>query len=160
MAEHFSIDRNIELSTIKYLEDNIDSSWSNVSVVKSFTQAYKESLPVVAINLQDVNTERREVGSTTLSNTYTINIHLFCANDGFRIDLAYFIRNLLKESWDYYSINHTSGTPEELTYTSTTNKIWVDRFNSDMKIDFGDDSDKYDKHRHFISITLRTSYDG
>jgi hypothetical protein len=157
-GEYFSISREVELSTLKYLEDSLEAAWTGLSVTKSFTQAYKATLPVVAINLQEVYTDRRELGATTLENEYLIMINIFATSDGQRIDLADFIMNKLKDSWVFYTIVHQSGASETLTYTNSNKRIWVHQFVSNSKIDFGEDVDKYDRFRHLISINVKTGY--
>jgi len=150
---YFSESRNVEISTFEYLKTQIDANWSNINTVKSFIQAYKTVLPVVCIRLTDIHTDRKEVGATTLRNSYTIVIDIFARSDGQRMDLAYFILDALKGVWTYNTYAQTSGAPSSLTATAT-DKLYVNYFNENTKLDFGEDIDKYDKYRHIISITV------
>lgn len=157
MSNHvFSESRNIELSTIYYIETNINIDWSGISVVKSFNQAYKNSLPIIAIYLNSINNDRKEIGSTTLVKNCIINIDIFCNSDGQRLDLANYIVDKLKDQFIYYSHSQTSGSPETLTRVADGNVIVTD-FISDNKLNFGGDSDVFDRHRHFISISAKKS---
>jgi hypothetical protein len=152
---YFTKTRNIELSTLYYLETEIATSWTGITIVKAFTNAYKSSLPVVCIRLYDVNNDRKEIGATTLRQFYDIYIDLFCSSDGQRIDLAHFIVDKLKDGWVYFTHEQTSGDPETLTRTAD-GRITVTRFNNDNKVDFGEEGvDAHDRFRHFLSITVR-----
>lgn len=156
MSNYFSEPRNVELSIIDYIETQVNSAWSGISTVKSFSQAYKTTRPVVCILLHDTDSIRREVGSTSLNNTYNILIHIFSTSDGQRIDLSNFILNQLKEGCVYYEFSQTSGSPGTLSKTAN-GRIHVTQFLSNQKIDFGDDSDEWDKFRSFISILVKKS---
>ena len=151
---YFRQSRNCELSCIYYLETEIAGAWTGVTVIKSFTNAYKSALPVVCIRLTDTTDARKEIGATTLLNDYTITIDIFAKSDGQRLDLADFIMDKLKEGCVYYIHSQTSGAPETLTRTAD-GRVHVNRFISNQKLDFGEDSDVYDLHRHLIQIQFR-----
>jgi hypothetical protein len=151
----FRESRNVELSLIYYLETNINSDWTGVTVVKSFTNAYKAALPVVAVRLTDTINNRREVGSTTLLNDYILTIDIFASSDGLRIDLSDYILDKLKDGCIYYEHSQTSGAPQTLTRTAGSKRLIVKRFISNQKLDFGEDVDNYDKFRHFVQVEIR-----
>ena len=152
---YFQTARCIELSTIDYLETQINANWSNITTVKSFTNAYKTALPVVCIRLLDTDSARRELGTTELLNDYTIGIDLFCSSDGQRIDLADFILDKLKDPWTYYDYHQTSGATETLTGIEN-GRIHVRRFIENNKLDFGEEgTDKYDLFRSVIIVQVR-----
>lgn len=152
---YFAQSRNVELSTIYYLETQIDANWSGISVVKSFTNAYKEALPVVSIRAIDLDPNPKEIGNTSLITGVSIAIDLFCTSDGQRLDLAYFITDKLKDPWVYYIHSQTSGAPETLSRTED-GKIRVEEWLNNNIIDFGTESaDKYDLHRHFILVRVK-----
>ena len=153
---YFRQSRNVELSTIYYLETEIAKDWTGITVVKSFTNAYKANLPVIAIYLSNINNDRREIGGTTLLSDYTINIDIFATSDGQRIDLADYITDKLKDCFTYYLHSQTSGNPESLT-RSADGTIFVTNYITSTKIDFAKNVDKYDLHRHFIQISVRKS---
>ena len=153
---YFSEARNVELSIIYFIETSVASDWDKVTVVKSFTNAYKAALPVIAIELSNVNTNRREVGSTTLLNDYIINIDIFATSNGQRIDLAHYISNKLKDGCVYYEHSQTSGDPETLTRIAN-GRVFVTDYLSNIKVNVGAEVDKYDKYRNFISISVRKS---
>lgn len=153
---YFRIGRNIELSTQAFLETQINANWSGITVVKGFSQAYKASLPVIAVRIISADHNRLELGDNTLLSNYKIGIDIFAKSEGQRIDLASFIIDTLKSSWDYKEYSQSSGNPELLT-SSTTGKILCVRFTEDNRLDFGEDVDTYDLHRHFISLDVRKS---
>ena len=150
----FSESRNIELSLIRHLETNINTDWTAITVTKSFNQAYKATLPVVAIELSNINNERKEIGATTLIKECIINIDIFATSSGLRIDLADYIVDKLKDQFTYYDHSQTSGSPETLTRVASGHIMVVD-FISDVKLNFGDQANVFDRFRHFISVAVR-----
>lgn len=154
MGVYFSKDRNVELSTIYYLEQQINANWSGVSIVKSFTKAYDKPLPVVCIQLSDVVRGRLEIGSTTFDNTYGITIDIFAKSDGQRLDLAAFIIDKLKGTWPYYEHSHPSGDNSTLERVEN-GKIQLLAVTDDRKVEVGPNPEQKDKFRHFISILVK-----
>jgi len=156
MDSYFRESRNIELSILYYVETSIAANWSNVTVVKRFLDAYKSSLPVIAINLSTTDNNYKEVGTTSLYNDYIISIDIFAKSDGQRLDLADFIMDKLKDGCTYYTHSQTSGSPETLTRVAG-GYIHVSRFSMNSRIDFGEEDgvDVYDRFRHFIEIAVR-----
>jgi hypothetical protein len=153
---YFRETRDCELSVIYYLETQITNDWSGVTVIKSFTDAYKGTLPIVCIRLTDTTNNRREVGSVTLLNDYTITVDIFATSDGQRLDLADYIMSKLNDGCVFYNHSQTSGTPTSLTRVAD-GRLYVHRFILNQALDFGEDADKYDRHRHLIQITFRKS---
>ncbi len=152
---YFQPARNVELSLHDYLKTQIDLSWSNVNTIKSFTQAYKTALPVVCVRLREFPPTPLEVGSTTLLYDYNIVIDIFANSEGQKNDLAYFIMDKMKDGCIYYEFSQTSGAPETLTKVAN-GRIHVKDYLSNTSLDFGEDSDKYDQHRFYISVNMRT----
>lgn len=147
----FSTMRNVELSTIFYIETQINGSWSDIEVTKSFTSVYNKTVPVICVQLTDIGSIRLEVGSTTLYNTYGFDIDIFAKHDGQRIDLAGFILDKLKDGWVYYTHTQTAGV---LNRTSA-GRIRVNTFIQNSKLTFGDIVENPDRFRHLISFDVR-----
>ena len=108
MASYFQQNRNVELSTLYYLETNLATDWSDVTVVKTFKQVYAKNinLPIVCLRLADTASKRLEIGSKTLDDIYLIIIDIFANSDGMRLDLAYYIKDKLKDGWVHYDHSH------------------------------------------------------
>jgi len=155
-GSYYRESRNVELSTLEYLETQIDASWTNVSVVKSFTSAYKEAMPVVAISLSDVSNKRREIGSLTFHNDYTMSIDIFGKSWGQTTDLADFVMAQINEGWVYNEYAQDSAVSTELSKTAN-GRVYVSRFLNNSKIEFGEDVDKYDKYRWNIEVQVKRS---
>jgi len=154
MVSYFRPTRNVELSTLYYLETCVASDWTGVTVVKKFTDAYKSALPVICANISNIYSDRKELGATTLLNDYTLSIDIFATSDGQRIDFADYITDKLKDNWDYYTHTQTSGTLSR----SSSGKIYVWKYNTNYKVDLGDEGvNVYDRFRHYIELSLRTS---
>lgn len=155
-GDYFSQQRNIELSTIEHLTTQINANWSNVNVVKTFTQVTEKSLPVVCIRLLDNNSFRREVGSDTFENRYGLIIDIFAKSDGQRLDLADAIAGYLQGGWVYYNFSQTSGSPETLTKVAD-GRVQLVKFTRNSRLDFGDNVSFQDRFRHIISFITRKS---
>ena len=149
----FRTARNIELSTVAYIQTQINASWTGVTTVKSFTNAYKTSLPVVCVRLFDEESFRKEIGSTTFRHQYSIIIDIFATSDGQRIDLADFILSSLEDVWTYNEYSHNPANPEVLT-TAATSKIRLLRLETNNKVDFGEEVDSYDRFRQNIVVRV------
>jgi hypothetical protein len=153
---YFREARNTELSTITYLEAQINASWTGVSVVKGFDQVTERDLPVVCIRLLDTNSDRQEIGATTLSNRYGFNIDIFARSDGQRIDLADFIRDQLKDTWIYYAYSQVSGDPTNI-FGTASGRLRVVEFTENSRVEFGEEVERKDKYRHILSFVVRRS---
>lgn len=151
---NFSKARNIELSLLTYLETSIATDWNDVTIVKEFTHAYKSTLPVVAVNALKKDSSRVEVGSDTLIADYVFEIHIFAKSSGMRIDLAEYIENLLKTGFTYYVFSKDSGNNKDLQKTAS-GTVRIKSFLENTKLNFGEETDLYDRFRHYISFSIR-----
>lgn len=158
MASYFRESRNVELSTLYYLETNLTADWSGTSVIKTFKQAYSKdiNLPIVCIRLADIGSTRREVGSTTLNNGYLIIIDIFARSDGQRLDLSDYILDKIKDSWVFYLHSHTSGDNTTLVRTAN-GRCSVEQFISNTKVEPFENTDEKDFYRHSISVRVKVN---
>lgn len=156
MSTPFREPRNVELSLNYYLETNLTADWPGTNVIKTFAQVYDKdvSLPVVCVRLADIQTTRREVGSTTLENRYLIILDLFVTSDGMRLDLADYIKDKLKDGWVNYEHSHASGNNIVLLRNPNGRDFIVD-FLTDSRLDFGETGSSKDKFRQTISFLVR-----
>jgi hypothetical protein len=144
--------RNVELSVVQFVEEAIAASWSGITVVKSFVQAYNVPLPVICVRMSDIYTGRLEIGSQTLAQEYTISVDVFASSDGQRLDLVDFLTESIKAGMDYYEYSSVSGS-ETLSKTKT-GKVRIVSFDSSSKIDPSPSSVEQDKFRHYLSFTV------
>ena len=148
--------RNIELSTIDYIESQINANWSNISTVKGFQNAYSNwtsTTPVVAIQSGSIDPIRKEVGSTNFNYNVNIIVNIFGISDANRLDLASFLSESLKGTWDYKEYAKDSGDPEQIVGTQTGKIRYVSTVENN-KLDFGENVESADKFRHIISIVV------
>jgi hypothetical protein len=150
---YFTKSRNVELSVIYYLETEINASWSGISTVKSFSQAYDVSVPVVCIRLFNQNSTRLEIGDNELKNEYYFIIDIFAKSDGQRIDLADFIVDKIKDGCIYYEWSHASGSNTTMERVANGRIRWLN-FTENSKVDFSQDVDSQDRFRHLISFNM------
>ena len=158
MSTYFRPSRNIELSLLYYLEDNLSTDWSGVSVVKTFADVYTKDnvTPIVCVRLADATNPRLEVGSDTLDPRYLLVIDVFARSDAQRLDLADYIKDKLKDGWVHYDHAHVSGDKTQLERTAN-GRDYVTEFITDAKLDFIETVDVRDKYRHNISIRVRNN---
>ncbi len=148
---YFRTSRNIELSTIFYIDSNVTSDWSGITVVKGFTNAYSASLPVIAVYETDMNLIRQEIGTTTHRKQAGITIDIFATSDGQRIDLADYICDKLVTGWIYYEHSHASGDNTAMVRTANGRVTFL-RFIENRKIEFSENVEVQDRFRHTISF--------
>ena len=153
---YFRTKRNCELSTVEYIRTQVNLTWSGVTVVKSFKEAYSNTiaLPVICVRMTDTVTVRREVGSNLLDSTYNLIVDIFAKSDGQRMDLADFLLDTLKDGWTYNVYAHVSGDSTSIEGTDS-GRVTLTSFIEDRKIDLGDNVDVRDKHRHLLSFSVR-----
>ena len=149
MANYYTTTRNTELSTLKFIKDNITSDWSKVNVVKSWSDLEKVASPVICIALEDVTYDRNELGSTEFRDTYVFHIDLFTTSEAMRIDLSHYVLNTLNSGWAYYTV--AKGTGRVLTYTSA-GRCRLDQIYSNTRVELGEKGDVKDKYRQSIII--------
>jgi hypothetical protein len=153
---YFRKKRCLEFSLIDYLTEQINTDWSGVSVIKSFSQAYKTAIPVICIRSLNTLHNKKEIGNTDLEDIVTIVIDIFAKSDGQRLDLADYLVEKIKVGCVYYNYSHSSANPEVLD-KEADGRIKVVSWISDNRIDFGIDVSEYDKFRHILSFTVRKS---
>jgi hypothetical protein len=148
--------RNVELSLLYYLEQNLAADWSGTTVVKTFKKVYARdtALPIVCVRLADTSTTRLEVGSDTLDNRYLLVIDIFVSDDGMRLDLTDYIKSKLKSGWVHYDHSKQSGSPSALV-RSANGRDYVLDFVSDTRVDATDSADEKDQYRQSISVRVR-----
>jgi hypothetical protein len=152
---NFGLDRNVDLSTIYALEEAIEASWDNVTVVLGFPNTAKANdLPIIAIRLLSIDSSRKEIGAITFEDIYTFIIDIFATSDGQRLDLASFIKDTINGLWTYYEHGHPSGDNSTLTRTEA-GKIIFKQIINNARVDFYDDIDAVDRFRHSITFTCR-----
>ena len=150
----FSISRNLELSYVYYIQQQINASWSGVTTVKGFPRDTKAVLPVISVRLLSEVSELREIGSRLLNDEYLIAIDIFATSDGQRLDLSDSIKNLVIQDFTYYEHSRPSGGGETIERTAG-GKVVFKRINENNKVDFGETVDVYDRFRHFISVAVK-----
>ena len=155
---YFTQSRNIELSTLAFLETNLSTDWTGITTVKTFKKAYDTStaVPIVCCRLADVNPARLELGATTLENRYFIIIDIFTRSDGQRVDLADYVVDKLRLGWTYNTYAHASGDKSTLEATAD-GRVFVTNWISDTKIDLGEGADPKDRYRQTVSVLVRKS---
>lgn len=149
---YFRTPRNIFLSSLYYLETQVNADWNNISVIKSFRNAYNISLPVICLELITTTFGRKEIGNTTLLNDYGLTIDIFATSDGQRLDLADYVEDKIKGSWTFYTHSQSGGV---LTRTDTGTKVILKTITENHKVEIFDNPERQDRFRHLINFLVR-----
>ena len=144
--------RHIEFSTLDYFTTVINQDWNDITVVKSFLDAYKSPLPVICISLTEPDSKRLQLGSNTLLTDYTIVFEIFATSNGQRLDLSEYLLDKIKDGWVYNTYILGSANTLEETAAGRVNMLTIIE---DTAIDFSEDVDKYDKYRWVIKVKVR-----
>ena len=146
--------RNLELSVTSYIETQILANWSNITVVKSYPNLEKMVLPVIAVRVPVINSEFFEIGSRQTQATYTVYIDVFAKSDPQRQDLTSFLMDTIIVDCDYntYAKHSTDATSIVAT---PAGKVVFKEFTDNSNLDFGEDTDVYDRYRQFLSYDVK-----
>lgn len=159
MPSYFRETRNVELSTIYYIENQFTLNWSGVSILKTQPNYDKVALPVISVRLLSDFSVPKEIGSTTLKSVYSFVFDIFAKSDGQRLDLADFLKGILSSSWTYYVHSHASGGDGTLDRTDS-GRIHLVSITQNTKIVFTEDVDDADRFRHIIAADVRVAVTG
>lgn len=156
MPSYFRETRNVELSTIYYIENQFASSWSGVTVLKTQPNYDKATFPVVSVRLLSDFSSPKEIGSTALKSVYSFVFDIFAKSDGQRLDLADFLKGIISSGWTYYVHSHASGGDGTLDRTAS-GRIQLVGITQNSKIVFTEEVDDADRFRHIITADVRVS---
>ncbi len=153
---YFRQARNVELSTVYFIDTQVQANWSNITVVKANPNFPAATLPVISVRLLNTTSEMREIGSRLMEDRYNFIIDIYAKSDGQRLDLAQFIQDTIIQDWTYYLHSQTSGSPETLSRT-VNGKVKFIQFLQNTRIDFLEQVETYDRFRHLITFDVRVA---
>ena len=156
----YKVSRNIEASFVDFLKEQLELSWTNISVIKGFEKAYdtKIPLPVVAIRAENTVYDKVEIGSNSFTRTVQVFVNLFADSDGLRLDLKDSIIGILKNGLIYYEYTIAKqGRNAIIEEKEANGRIRIQSID-DTPIDFNiDDKTKLnerDKYRHLLTLSV------
>jgi len=152
---YYTITRNTELSTLKFLQDNLATDWPGVNLIKTWAQLEKVENPVVCVALTDTDYTREELGNTAFRKNYIFTIDIFATSDAMRIDLSDWLMNIINPGWTYYEVSQSSGSNRTLVYTEA-GRCRIDAVYDNTKVDLGKMGDIRDKYRQSIILSVTT----
>jgi len=102
--------RNLEASLIDYFRTALTTDgWNNVNLEKVFARVSEKNLPIILINAGNTTEHvRKEIGSKTWLNYYSVYIRIFANDDGQREDLTNWMTEKLEDDIDYYEYTITN----------------------------------------------------
>lgn len=154
--------RNIVSSIIDYLTTQINTSWSGITVVRGFEEAYDLNLPVIAIRCESSTRNHGEIGDDAEVRDYQIYIDIFATDGGMREDLKDFIMDVMKVGCVYYKYvtAKTSNGRNTIVQSKTADGRLRTMKITETNVKFDIDKDKvvvHDRHRHLIVCTVSRS---
>lgn len=144
--------RNIEASIIDKISTQlVTDSWTGVTVIKSFKEAYKDNnIPCICVNVVNVDPKKLEIGSKTHIKYYLVNFKIFATSDGQRLDLADWLFDLLEDDVDYYTYTITNGAVSSKVLTG---RIAITEIVDNKKeLENTENLVKEDRYRHLIAV--------
>ena len=149
----YRVSRNHEGSIIQYLKTELEASWSNIQVEKTFARIYDLDLPSVCIHLETTNFTKAEIGDNALNRKPVVIIDIFATSDGQRLDIKDFIIEKIKEGCTYYEYEIENGAIKSKTANGRIRVIDI----IDKPVDFEiikSELDVHDRFRHSLVLTV------
>ena len=143
--------RNVELSTLYYLETEFAANWTGVNIVKSFALVEQTDTPVVCIENESKTHVTREIGDTALNHTHVIIINIFADSSAQRMDLADFVLDKIRTGYTYYQWSYD----EDKNYEKVAESyLRLKAVITDTKLPQFDTMHKKERFRHELSFTV------
>lgn len=157
---YFNKARNVERSIIMYLKECFDTNWADLgcTVVKGFANALKTEVPLVTVDLEDVDYGYVEIGSNEINKFYYFNINLFARSDGEKLDMVDFLYDVLKEGCPYVEAVYTDSSFKTIS-VANVGRVRT-KIESSNNVSILDANSNKDKYRFYIQISARPSQSG
>jgi hypothetical protein len=151
----YRITRNAEASIVDYITTQLVTDGWVCRMELDFSESYKGTLPCITVNADDRPDERREVGSDSLSNYFTVEIRVFANNAGERKDLRDWLLTKVMSGINYYTYVISNGTVSSKTLAGRISfiKILINR----KELKNTDNTTLYDRERHLLSFDCRVA---
>lgn len=151
--------RNLEASLLDFLTEEVAETWSNVNIIKSFSQVYELSLPTICISAEDTTYTKIQIGDNSFERNVMVICDIFAENDGQKLDLKDTLVDILKDGCPYYEYKtkKTGRTAivEEKTQNGRIRIIDI----VDTPVNFAVEKDKLDvrdRFRQRLTLTIST----
>lgn len=153
MAQNFGKIRNVELSTIYYLETQFSSGWTGITIQKGYPNFTKVNPPVVAMRINNILNPQKEIGSRATNDILNIVVDIFATSDGQKLDLAQYLTTLITQNnWTYYVWSRGSG---ETMDKVDSGKVVYSGMIQNAPVFHTDDVDSAERFRHTLSFDVR-----
>ena len=150
--------RNIENSLADFLTaqitaDNVTDINGNAVSLRVSRKVNKNwTLPCITLYFESETAVRAFVGSNQRDDRQLLILDIFATNEGERLDLAKWLTDTINDGWRYYSYTANPANPDSPTKVAGG---WVNvDFETNGRVDLGQDVDQFDAHRHRISINV------
>lgn len=153
----YRVSRNIEASLIEFVRDILESTWTDVTVEKSFSKIYETKLPSVCISSENTVYNKVQIGDNSFERNVNVIVDLFCENDGQRLDLKDTLIEGLKDGCPYYEYKiKRTGRTASVDNQTQNGRIRIIKV-ADTPVDIDTEKDNLDQHdrfRHRLTLTV------
>lgn len=146
----YRVSRNIEKSLLDFITTNLTTdSWTGIRVEKGFPKDYKGKVPMIGVEVLEMNPLLLEIGSKTHIKNYTVKIRIIASDDGQRLDLADWLFDELEDDVTYSTYVVTNG----IAVGTHVGKIIITKWlNDEKELQNTENLEKEDKYRHLFSF--------
>ena len=110
-------------------------------------------LPLITFYVDSENSTRLEIGSFARDDLQTVIVDVYALTETDRLDLAKWVVDTINNGWTYYVYSDNGSDPDSPTKVES-GRINVQSFIENTRVNLGQNVDKYDQHRHRISISV------
>jgi len=152
MEKHsYRISRNIEKSILDAISNQLTvDDWAGVGVEKVYPET--KQVPCILVQLISETSEDLELGSKTTRDYPLIMFRIFAVDDGQRLDLKDWLKDLIKNDFEYYEYVIDEG---KIIEKNLKGKIRVRRITRNEKeYENTEGLSNVDKYRHVIGVEV------
>jgi len=152
MEKHsYRISRNIEKSILDAISNQLTvDDWTGVGVEKVYPKT--KQVPCILVQLISETSEDLELGSKTTRDYPLIMFRIFAVDDGQRLDLKDWLKDLIKNDFEYYEYVIDEG---KIIEKNLKGKIRVRRITRNEKeYENTEGLSNVDKYRHVIGVEV------
>lgn len=144
--------RNLEASLQDHLEEVAEEDGLNVNIRVGRKNDSNFQLPCIVCYFESETSERLEIGSNNTFDRKLFIFDIFATSEGERLDLAEWLKEAIRNGWEWYS--YSSNEEEPLKPTKTKEGRVTINFLSNSRITLGNNVDPIDAYRHRITVQV------
>ncbi len=148
----WSIYRNLEMSLKDFLDDKASEDEISVNIRLGRKNDSSFTLPCITFYFESETSERLEIGSNNTFDRKLFIFDIFATGEGERLDLAFWLKEAIRNGWKVYSYAPNEENPHELI-RQEQGRATIN-FLTNMRVTLGDNVDPIDQFRHRITVQV------